>query len=61
MTFDNIQTSLFGARAPRRLPTSEDVMKRLLMLVVLMTLVLSVQVLAQVPRTVLGEHLTATW
>ena len=36
-------------------------MKRLLLLVVVMTLALSVQVLAQVPRTVLSEHLTATW
>jgi hypothetical protein len=36
-------------------------MKRMLMLAALMSLMLGSQVLAQVPRTVLGEHLTATW
>jgi hypothetical protein len=43
------------------MPTSEDAMKRSLMLLALMALMMGGQVMAQVPRTVLSEHLTATW
>jgi hypothetical protein len=36
-------------------------MKRLIMLGIFAILVLGSQAIAQVPRTVLAEHLTATW
>lgn len=36
-------------------------MKRTLMLAALLSLLLVGQVVAQVPRVVLAEHLTATW
>lgn len=36
-------------------------MKRVIMLTMLVTTVLAVQALAQVPRTVIVEHNTATW
>ena len=36
-------------------------MKRMLMLLAVFCLIMGSQVLAQVPRTVLAEHITATW
>ena len=52
---------MFGACAPRRLPTSEDVMKRLITLLAMIVLMLAIQATAQVPRTPLVEMGSATW
>jgi hypothetical protein len=54
------RSTILGTRVPVCQP-SEEVMKRSLVLMALLALMMGSQVLAQVPRTVLAEHLTATW